>query len=110
MRSILPGDRLVPSPFELTFDERPTEVGDHAPPELELGARVKILSLSRGGTVSAIRGTQAQVMVDGKRLWVATSDLAPFTTRLTPRQEWLLFNIMHEAASRSCPRGHTFDY
>jgi DNA mismatch repair protein MutS2 len=61
----------------LAFDERPTEVGDDAPPELELGAHVKILSLSRGGTVSAIRGTQAQVMVDGKRLWVATSDLAP---------------------------------
>ena len=55
----------------------PPEVGDETPTALEPGASVKVISLDRSGTLSAIRGTQAQVMVDGKRLWVAAADLAP---------------------------------
>jgi DNA mismatch repair protein MutS2 len=59
----------------LAFDEHPHEVGDGTPAELEPGTGVKVLSLDRSGTLSAIRGTQALVMVDGKRLWVAATDL-----------------------------------
>jgi DNA mismatch repair protein MutS2 len=61
----------------LAFDDRPPEVGDEISTAPEPGARVKVISLDRSGTLSAIRGTQAQVMVDGKRLWVAAADLAP---------------------------------
>ena len=60
----------------LTFDEERTRVDGEAPAGLEPGAGVRIVSLNRTGLLSAVRGSRAQVVVDGKRLWVATSDLA----------------------------------
>ena len=60
----------------LAFDEPPTGVDDDIPAGLEPGTGVRVLSLNRTGVLSAIRGTQAQVMLDGKRLWVTASDLA----------------------------------
>jgi DNA mismatch repair protein MutS2 len=68
----------------LAFDDRARTVSGETSIELEPGTGVTVLSLGRSGTLSAIRGSQIQVTVDGKRLWVSASDVEPDTRVDTP--------------------------
>lgn len=68
----------------LAFDEHTSDASDESEAEFEPGTGVRVLSLGRSGVLSTVRGTRAQVLVDGKRLWVATTDLAPGDPAETP--------------------------
>jgi DNA mismatch repair protein MutS2 len=61
----------------LVFEEPSSDASDENPAEFEPGAGVRVVSMGRSGILSTIRGSHAQVMVDGKRLWVPAADLAP---------------------------------
>jgi DNA mismatch repair protein MutS2 len=74
------------------------EAGRSEPDELNEGAEVR-LALGGSGTLREIRGSQAQVEVSGKRLWVPLSELEA-TGRVSPPPK----KRVHVEASDSAPR------
>jgi DNA mismatch repair protein MutS2 len=65
--------------------ETATEEGGLEPVDrIVPGADVRIGSLGADGTVQAVRGSQVQVLVRGKKMWVAEADLSAGTPRQAP--------------------------
>jgi DNA mismatch repair protein MutS2 len=106
-------DRLRAEALNL---EAPTEATDAAPVDrIAPGVEVRIGALGATGTVQAVRGSQVQVLVRGKKMWVADGDLSagapasPPATRKTvavdvepavPRELMLLGLDAEEARDR----------
>ncbi len=70
------GRRTVQKVRDQALDLNPSN--DSEPeivPDLAPGMRVRLKSTAANGVLQTMRGTQARVVVSGKRLWVAMSDL-----------------------------------
>ncbi len=61
----------------LAFDARAVEKTRITAADLKPGTRVRLASFDRSGTLEGVRGRRALVSVEGKRLWVAASEVVP---------------------------------
>ncbi len=69
----------------LALDIPATEDRNGSGGELEPGARVRLTGLGTEGTLEELRGSRALLTVDGKRLWVAASEVTPLPGRASAR-------------------------